>query len=93
MNKISVIPMPKSVICGEGTVKLSPVISSVTDFTVYAETFKYTANKMFNLEFSDENNGIVLKKNASFSNEEYKITVSAAEQLLKRPMPTVSITE
>lgn len=76
MNKINVIPMPKSVICGEDTVKLSPVISSVPDFTVYSETFKYTATKMFNLVFSDGNNGIVLKKNASLSNEEYKITVS-----------------
>ncbi len=77
MNKINVIPMPKSVICGEGSVRVTSAVSADTEFAVYAETFKYTANKLFSVNISDGCGGIVLKKNTSYANEEYKLTASA----------------
>ena len=76
MSKINVIPMPKSVICGEGSVTLSAAIATENEFTLYAKTFKYTAKKMFGITFSDGDNGIALKKNGSLSSEEYKISIS-----------------
>ena len=63
MSKINVIPMPKSVKCGNGCVTVSPSVFCDNGFEVYAQTFKYTANKMFGIAFSDGENGIFLKKN------------------------------
>lgn len=76
MSKINVIPMPKSVKCCNGYVTVSPSVSCDNGFEVYAQTFKYTANKMFGITFSDGEDGIFLKKNAALSSEEYKISVS-----------------
>jgi hexosaminidase len=74
MCEINIIPMPKSVVCGEGSVAVAPVISYDADFAVYANTFKTTAKKLFDLTVSDGENGIVLRNNPELVNEEYRIS-------------------
>lgn len=83
MNKINVIPMPKSIVCGEGRVDITPAISFDIEFSAYAETFKCTARKLFALEILNGECGISLKKVEGLDNEEYVVTVNDNEVLIE----------
>lgn len=76
MNKINIIPMPKSLAYGNETVKITPVISCDERFAVSAETFKLTAKKLYSVDFSDGEGGIVLKYLSGLEKEEYKLIIS-----------------
>ncbi len=76
MNKINIIPMPKSVKTGTEIYTLKPLISCESAYTPYAETFKVTAEKLYSVSFESGEGGIALATDASLAREEYTVTVT-----------------
>ena len=91
MNKINIIPMPKSLKAGEGTVKISAVICADAEFATCAETFKFTAKKLFALDFANGEGGIALKKVTDLDEEEYNLSVTENGVLIEATEPIGAI--
>ncbi len=83
MNKINIIPMPKSLTAGNGTVSISTVVCFDPDFASCAEIFKITAKKLFSVDFTNGEGGVALKKVSGLDKEEYKLSVSESGVLIE----------
>ncbi len=76
MNKINIIPMPKSVLAGDHDITIINAISFEEEFSACAEVFKFTAKKLFDVDFENGEGGVVLKKIEGLEEEEYRLTVN-----------------
>jgi len=73
MEKLSLIPMPKSICLGEGTVSVPAAVYSA-EYGAEAKVFALYAERLLGIKLCFSGGGITLLRDASLKNGEYRIT-------------------